>query len=140
MNILILQGPNLNLLGHKGPQNNSRMTLDKLNRELKKFSRTNNVEVKIFQTHKQFQAVNILQRNRNWATGILFIPTSWARNDYTILETIKLINLKMAIIYFNKEFSFGTNAEDSIMVSENIKDFTGSPLDACIKGMEYLIT
>ena len=140
MNILILQGPNLNLLGLRSSKNNDRLTLDKLNREIKTFSRTQDINIKTFQTHKQFQAVNILQRNRNWAKGVLFIPTSWARNDYTILETIKLINLKMAIIYFNKEFSFGTNAEDSIMVSENIKDFTGSPLDACIKGMEYLIT
>ena len=140
MNILILQGPNLNLLGHKASNNKSRLTLDKLNREIKKFSRTNNVQLKIFQTHKQFQAINVLQRNRNWAKGILFIPTSWARNDFTILETIKLINLKMAVVYFNQDFSFGTNAENSIMISENIKDFTGSPLNACIKGMEYLIT
>ena len=92
MNILILQGPNLNLLGLKSSKNNDRLTLDKLNKAIKKFSRTKGINLKFLQTHKEFQAVNFLQRNRNWANGILFIPTSWARNSHTILE-LSLIHI-----------------------------------------------
>ena len=139
MNILILQGPNLNLLGLKSSKKESRLTLDKLNKQIRSFSKENEINIKTLQTHKQFQAINFLQRNRNWANGILFIPTSWARNSYTILETINLIQLKTSVVYFDGGFSFGTSIEQSIFVHDKIENFTGSPIKACIQGMEYLV-
>ena len=139
MNILILQGPNLNLLGLKSSKKESRLTLDKLNKQIRSFSKDSEISIKTLQTHKKFQAINFLQRNRNWANGILFIPTSWARNSYTILETINLIQIKTSVVYFGGDFSFGTSMEESIFLHDQIESFTGSPLEACIKGMEFLI-
>ena len=140
MNILILQGPNLNMLGLKSSKTKANVTLDKINRALKKHVKGKNVSLKLLQTHKQFQAVNFLQRNRNWADGILFIPTSWARNEFTILETLELINLKTATIYFNESLSFGTDEQDSIIVGDYIQSFTGDPLEACVTGLEHLLS
>lgn len=140
MNILILQGPNLNMLGLKSSKTKANVTLDKINRALKKHVKGKNVSLKLLQTHKQFQAVNFLQRNRNWADGILFIPTSWARNEFTILETLELINLKTATIYFNDSFSFGTDEQDSIIFGDYIQSFTGDPLEACVTGLEHLLS
>ena len=140
MNILILQGPNLNMLGLKSSKTKANVTLDKINRALKKHVKGKNVSLKLLQTHKQFQAVNFLQRNRNWADGILFIPTSWARNEFTILETLEFINLKTAVVYFNEPFSFGTDEQDSILVGDYIQSFTGDPLEACVTGLEHLLS
>jgi 3-dehydroquinate dehydratase-2 len=140
MNILILQGPNLNMLGLKSSKTKANVTLDKINRALKKHVKGKNVSLKLLQTHKQFQAVNFLQRNRNWVDGILFIPTSWARNEFTILETLELINLKTAVVYFNEPFSFGTDEQDSILVGDYIQSFTGDPLEACVTGLEHLLS
>jgi len=140
MNILILQGPNLNMLGLKSSKTKANVTLDKINRALKKHVKGKNVSLKFLQTHKQFQAINFLQRNRNWADRILFIPTSWARNEFTILETLELINLKTDTIYFNDSFSFGTDEQDSIIVGDYIQSFTGDPLEACVTGLEHLLS
>ena len=140
MNILILQGPNLNMLGLKSSKTKANITLDKINRTMKKHVKGKNVTLKILQTHKQFQAVNFLQRNRNWADGILFIPTSWARNEFTILETMALISLKTAVVYFNEPFSFGTDEQESIIVGDYIQSFSGSPLKACLAGLEHLLS
>ena len=140
MNILILQGPNLNMLGLKSSKTKANITLDKINRALKKHVKGKNVTLKFLQTHKQFQAVNFLQRNRNWVDRILFIPTSWARNEFTILETLELINLKTAVVYFNEPFSFGTDEQNSIIVGNYIQSFTGDPLEACVKGLEHLLS
>ena len=126
-------------MGLKSSRKESRLTLDKLNKQIRIFSKDSEISIKTLQTHKQFQAINFLQRNRNWANGILFIPTSWARNSYTILETINLIQLKTSVIYFNDDFSFGTSMEDSIFIHNKIESFTGSPIEACIQGMEILV-
>ena len=62
-----------------------------LRRHLKKYLRNTPHKIKIFQTHKEFQAINYLQRNRNWSDGHLIIPTTWSINNWTIAETLKLI-------------------------------------------------
>ena len=138
MNILVLQGPNLNLLGLKSSLINKNLTLDKLNKQIKRYLNTHKIKFKIQQTHKDFQAINYLQRNRNWANGILFIPTSWAGYQFSILETIRLIDIPTAIIYFEQDFSLGTEENQSIMTGKNIQGFSGDPVDSCLKGLDYL--
>ena len=139
MNILILQGPNLNLLGLKSAQIRERLTLDKLNKKIKAEIKVQQTQLKFLQTHKTFQAINFLQRNRNTASGLLFIPTSWARNNYTVLETISLIKIKTSVVYFEEPYSFGTNENESIVQSKNIKSFTGPPVSSCIEGIKRFL-
>jgi len=139
MNILILQGPNLNLLGLKSAQIKERLTLDKLNKKIKAEISLKDVQLKFLQTHKTFQAINFLQRNRNKASGLLFIPTSWARTNYTILETINLIEIKTSVVYFEEPYNFGTNENESIIQGENIKPFTGQPVSSCIEGLKCFL-
>ena len=104
MKILILQGPNMNLLGLKSSQAGNRLTLDKLNKDLRVHAHSIGAEIKFLQTHKQFQAINFIQRNRNNADGILIIPTSWARNDWTLSETLRLIDSPISVIYIDEPF------------------------------------
>ena len=139
MNILILQGPNLNLLGLKSAQIKERLTLDKLNKKIKTGIKLEDVQLKFLQTHKNFQAINFLQRNRNKVEGLLFIPTSWARTNYTILETITLMKIKTSVIYFDQPYSFGTNEKQSIIQGENIKSFVGQPISSCLEGIKHLL-
>ena len=139
MKILVLQGPNLNLLGLKSSQIIERLTLDKLNKRVKDEIKFQMIQLKILQTHKTFQAINFLQRNRNKASGLLFIPTSWARTNYTVLETINLIEIKTSVVYFEEPYNFGTNENESIIQGENIKPFTGQPVSSCIKGLKRFL-
>jgi len=139
MNILILQGPNLNLLGMKSAQMKERLTLDKLNKKIKTEIKLQNIQLKFLQTHKNFQAINFLQRNRNKATGLLFIPTSWARANYTILETINLIKIKTSVVYFEQPYNFGTSENKSIIQGKNIKSFTGQPVSSCVEGIKHFL-
>ena len=139
MKILVLQGPNLNLLGFKSSQMKKRLTLDKLNKRVKAETKLEEVQLKFLQTHKTFQAINFLQRNRNKASGLLFIPTSWARANYTILETINLVEIKTSVVYFEEPYNFGTNENKSIFHGENIKSFTGQPVSSCIEGIKYFL-
>jgi len=138
MNILILQGPNLNLLGLKSASIGDSLTLDKFNRAIRLHLRNTKNKLKIIQTHKEYLALNFIQRNRNLAKGLVIIPSSWAKYNQTILETIILSNLPTATVYFDKPFSFGTGEKESILSGENIKSFTGHPLESTISAIDYI--
>ena len=104
MKIIILHGPNLNLLGSISAQSKQRLTLDKLNTALRRHARSLDINIKIYQTHKVFQAINIIQRNRNWADGFLFAPMAWARYEYSILDAIKASNISTIQLLFSNGF------------------------------------
>ena len=109
MTILILHGPNLNLLGLKSSESNENLTLDKVNRAIRLHVRNKDINLKILQTHKEYIAINFIQRNRNSATGLVVIPTSWAKYNQTLLETIKVCNLPTSTVYFDGKYYFGTS-------------------------------
>ena len=138
MIILILHGPNLNLLGLKASKLKTRLTLDKVNRAIRKHVRGKGITLKIIQTHKEYLAINFIQRNRNSADGLVIIPTSWAKYNQTILETINITELETAAVYFDDSYSFGTNEENSIFVSNKIKSFSGEPLEAIVSAIDHL--
>ena len=139
MKILVLQGPNLNLLGVKSAQSREKLTLDKLNKALRKHVRNTDAELKILQTHKQNIALNFLQRNRNQADSLLLIPTSWARYDWTLEETLRLIKLPTTIVYFDDPYDFGTSEKNSILSNVATRSITGPPMEACINALDHII-
>ena len=140
MNILILHGPNLNMLGVKSSTNNQTLTLDRLNKKIRMHVRNSNIKLKIIQTHKEYIALNFIQRNRNKANGLIIIPTSWAKYNQTILETIVLSNMKTATVYFEEPYNLGTSENESILISKNIKSFVGKPIESITKAIDYIKT
>ena len=138
MTILVLQGPNLNLLGLKSSTIGDKLTLDRFNKAIRLHIRNKKIKLKIVQTHKEYIALNFIQRNRNIANGLIVIPTSWAKYNQTLLETINLSNLPTASIYFEKSYSFGTNEKDSMLIGNNIKSFTGEPIQSTISAIDYI--
>lgn len=140
MNILFLEGPNLNLLGLKSSKvNGGRLTLDKLNKHIRRHVRNTDHNLKIFQTHKQFQAINYLQRNRNWSDGNIIIPTTWSICDWTIAETIKLLEIPTVTVFFDDPYDLGGKKSVSIIKSKNVTSIKGSPLNVCTEALNILL-
>ena len=139
MTILILHGPNLNLLGLKSSESNENLTLDKVNRAIRLHVRNKDINLKILQTHKEYIAINFIQRNRNSATGLVVIPTSWAKYNQTLLETIKVCNLPTSTVYFDGKYNFGTSEKDTIIFGDNIKPFTGKPIETITSAIDYIV-
>tara|TARA_X000000368_G_scaffold358809_1_gene301891 strand:- start:43 stop:429 length:387 start_codon:yes stop_codon:yes gene_type:complete len=126
------------MLGVKSSTNNETLTLDKLNKKLRLHVRNSNIKLKIIQTHKEYIALNFIQRNRNKANGLIIIPTSWAKYNQTILETIVLSNMKTATVYFDEPYSLGTSENESILISKNIKSFVGDPVESITTAIDYI--
>jgi 3-dehydroquinate dehydratase len=137
MNILILHGPNLNLIGSISAQIGQRITLDKINTGLRLHVRNSEINLKIMQTHKIFQAINFIQRNRNWADGMLFAPMAWARYEYSIFEALQIADISTIQLLFSD--GFGNIEKDHSIFSDICKStISGSPDQVYIDGVNAL--
>ena len=115
MKILILHGPNMNLLGIWSAQRGSTMTLDKLNRHIRKFIRDKNINVKIIQTHNESKAVSYIQNNRKKLDGIIMVPGQWQYNAHILSELMELIQIPfVTITYKEKDYVKLLNGNDNI--------------------------
>ena len=95
MKVLIMQGPNMNLLGLSSKD---RLTLDKLNKKIRKFARSKSIEFKILQTNDVGKYINYIHRNRNKVDAYILTLGSWHPNAFTIKESLEIINLPYRIV------------------------------------------
>ncbi len=132
MKILVLQGPNLNLLGLASRQNATRLTLDKLNRALRRRARELEVQLSIHQLQSQAKASRLLQRQRNSVAGVLLIPGIWATTGHLLLETLQLASLPLAVFHLEPEQGpWHYNASSIFRENAQLEEYGSAPGDLC---------
>lgn len=120
MKLLILHGPNMNLFGVRSSKKGDNITLDKINRHIRKFIRNKDIEIKIMQTHSESKAVGYLHRNRKVFDGLILTPGPWQYSGYILKDTLDLIELKSAIILLDKHTNSNLFSNNKIIINEDI--------------------
>lgn len=138
MNILIIQGPNLNLIGVKSAKRGKRITLDKINKGIRRYIREKDITVKIYQTHSIEKAVTLLQRNRNWASGIIIAPGVWSTYEALLLDTLELIGVPTIEVYDEDGNNAYTNK--SLLSTICIKKIVAPAEEMFVEAIKQLIS
>jgi len=93
VNILVLNGPNLNLLGEREPEVYGSMTLAQLNAKLAAHARKNKASLRTRQSNSEGKLIDILHAHRRWADGIVFNPGAYTHYSYALRDAISSIRV-----------------------------------------------
>lgn len=88
MNILILHGPNLNLLGEREPEIYGTTTLAEINNELKRRANEVTAEIKTDQSNHEGMLVDRIQENRKWADALIINPGAFTHYSYALRDVL----------------------------------------------------
>jgi 3-dehydroquinate dehydratase-2 len=88
VNILVLHGPNLNLLGEREPEVYGTMTLAQLNAKLKAHAKKQKAAVKIFQSNHEGALIDLIHEHRKWAKGLVFNPGAYSHYSYALRDAV----------------------------------------------------
>ena len=107
--IIILNGPNLNLLGEREKEKYGNITLKDIENNCKEFAIKNNINLSLFQSNIEGELVEEIQKARKEQQGLIlnagaYTHTSVAIHDALKVLKIPIIELHITNIYNREEF------------------------------------
>ena len=107
--IIILNGPNLNLLGEREKNQYGNFTLEDIEKSCREFSEKNNLNLTLFQSNIEGELIEKIQDSRNMQDGLIinaggYTHTSVAIHDALKILKIPIIELHISNIYNREEF------------------------------------
>jgi len=93
MKIVVVQGPNLNMLGVREQQIYGPMRLEQIHAQMKEVADQNNVEIEFFQSNLEGEIVDKIQECYGDAQGIIINPAAYTHTSIAIRDAISAVNI-----------------------------------------------
>jgi len=103
--ILVLHGPNLNLLGTREPELYGTLTLAEVNRRLHNYAAQRDIELKTFQSNSEGTIVDALHEAQSWAEGIVINAGAYTHSSYAIRDAIAAVGLPTVEVHLSNVYA-----------------------------------
>ncbi len=102
MKILVVNGPNLNLLGTREPQIYGKDTLDNINQELIEFSKklSPEIELEFYQSNSEGEIINKIQDSKDFQ-GLIINPAAYTHTSIAIADAIKGVKITAVEVHLS---------------------------------------
>ncbi len=99
--LLVIHGPNLNMLGKREPEKYGTSTLDEINARLTAHCFQANLEVDTFQSNHEGEIVEKIQHARDSFDALIINPAAYTHTSIAIRDAILLLNIPVVEIHLS---------------------------------------
>jgi 3-dehydroquinate dehydratase-2 len=139
MRILVLHGPNLNLLGEREPAVYGPATLEEIDARIGERAKLLGSEVRTFQSNHEGALIDRLHAERRWADGILFNPAALTHYAWGLRDAVAAVSLPCIEVHLSDVSKREVWRQVSVLADVRAALCAGRGLDSYLEALELLL-
>lgn len=139
MHILILNGPNLNMLGIREPEIYGEATYEDLQQLIKDYAAKNNISCQIEQSNSEGILVDYIQAALGRSDAIIINPAAYTHTSIALLDALKAVNLPTVEVHISDPDKRESFRKISYLRAACLATIKGKGFDGYLQAMDLLI-
>lgn len=139
MKILVINGPNINMLGLREPDIYGSENYNTLCDRIRSHANKNGIEIEIYQSNHEGDLVDKIQMAYGNADGIVINPGAYTHTSIALLDAVKAVNIPTVEVHI----SAVENREDFRQISyirkACVKTITGKGINGYLEAIDFLM-
>lgn len=137
--ILLLHGPNLNLLGTREPDVYGNQTLGDINHAARDYAKQYNVDLRAEQSNHEGALIDILHVSRNWASGVVFNPGAYTHTSVALRDAVSAIGLPVVEVHMSNVHAREEFRHKSLLAPVCVGQISGFGWRSYLLGVQALL-
>lgn len=139
MKILLIHGPNLNLLGTRETSVYGVETLDSINKACQKLAGELGVELDIHQTNSEGEIVDLIQGAAQTAKGMVINPGAYTHYSYAIRDAVAAVRLPTVEVHISNVYAREDFRHNSVIAPVAAGQISGFGADSYLLGIRAVL-
>ena len=136
--ILIVHGPNLNLLGTRKPDVYGSQTLADVDELIRKSASEAGIDVRSFQSNHEGDLIDRLHEERHWADGVIINPGALTHYSYALRDAIEAIERPTVEVHLSDIHGREPFRRRSVLKDVCLAQVSGKGAQSYVEAMERL--
>lgn len=138
MKILVINGPNINMLGIREPGIYGKDNFNTLCETVKGYAKENGIEVKLFQSNHEGALVDEIQAAYGVLDGIVINPGAYTHTSIALLDAVKAVSIPTVEVHISDVASREDFRQISYIRAACVKTVCGHGIKGYTEAMEFL--
>ena len=138
--LLLLNGPNLNLLGTRDPKVYGSTTLAEIDAELVRRGKARGAQVRSAQSNIEGELVDLIQRAKGWADAIVINPGAYTHYSYSLRDAISATRLRVVEVHLSDLTQREPWRRVSLIAEVAAHRIMGKGIAGYLEALEWLAT
>ena len=139
LNVLVLHGPNLNLLGTREPDVYGTDTLSDIDSQLTALAEELKITIRIKQSNSEEVLIESLHSSREWANGVLFNPGAFTHTSVALRDAIAAIDIPVVEVHLSNIHARESFRRESLLAPVCLGSISGFGSQSYMLGLRSLI-